>query len=318
MKWTAALDVGGTSIKGALISKEGEIGETLSCPTAPERGEKAMLNDMAELVIKMAKGAGIAVKDLCGLGIGLPGCISADGRTLVFANNLHLAHSEVAKLLEKELYIPVFLDNDANCAALAEQRLGGAKDHENALLLTLGTGVGGGIIVGGKLLAGTYSSPGELGHMVIHKGGEPCTCGRFGCLETYASATALIRETRKAMRENNHSLLWEQAKILDEVDGKTVFDAAEKGDKTAQRVLQEYTENLAEGIGNLVNIFRPSVVLIGGGICAAGDALFVPLREAVKPKCYASEVGVKVPEILPAMLGNKAGLIGAAMLCFER
>ncbi len=199
-------------------------------------------------------------------------------------------------------------------AALGGAKFGAGKGYENVVMLTLGTGVGSGIVAEGKLLEGNKSAGAESGHMVIKAHGEQCTCGRKGCLEAYASATALIRDTKRAMTEHKDSKMWEIG-ALDNVTGKTAFDY-KNTDEYAKKVVEEYIENLAFGITNLANIFRPEVVLIGGGVCAQGDALVQPLQKILDRDIFAGELGPQVPIII-AKLGNSAGLLGAAALLME-
>ena len=213
--------------------------------------------------------------------------------------------------MKKYLGVPVYVTNDANAAALGESFAGAAKQYGSSIFVTLGTGVGGGIIIDGKLFEGNRSAGAEIGHMVIRMGGEKCTCGRKGCFEAYASATALIRQTQNAMRKAPESILWKLAPTPEEVDGKTAFDGLRAGDKTAEKVVNAYIGYLAEGLANLANIFRPEAIVLGGGVCAEGETLLAPLRRKMNRLVYA---GTKYAPVLllTASLGNDAGLVGAA------
>jgi len=209
--------------------------------------------------------------------------------------------------------VPVYVENDANCAALGEVWAGAAKGAESALMVTVGTGIGGGIVIHGKVYSGINGIAGEVGHMTLFPGGEQCACGRRGCWEVYASATALKRQTREAMQANPDSLMWNHAPDLDKVSGKTAFKAQRDGDAAAAQVVERYLYYLSEGLINCVNIFQPEVVCIGGGVSNEGDALLVPLREMVLRDCLSGE-NIRMPRIEAAQLSGEAGLIGAAML----
>ena len=216
------------------------------------------------------------------------------------------------ELLQKYIDKPVYLGNDANVAALGEVVSGAAKGVKNAVMITLGTGVGGGIVIDGKIYEGQHSAGAELGHMMLIHDGEQCSCGRKGCWEAYASATALIRQTKRAMLEHPESIMNQMA-TQDTVSGRTAFDAMRKGDKIAKDVVDKYIIYIAEGLVDIINIFRPEVLIIGGGICNEGDTLLVPLKKFVKEHVYG---GDRNPEqvIEIAKLGNDAGIIGAALV----
>ena len=233
-----------------------------------------------------------------------------------YANNLGWENLHVADIFHEYLPYPVRLTNDANAASLGEAKYGAGKAYENIIMLTLGTGVGGGIILNGKLYEGNEGKGAELGHSVIVVDGEQCTCGRKGCLETYASATALIRETKKAMQTHKRSLMWEVCPDIDLVGGKVPFEAAKQGDKVAIEVLDNYIKYLGEGILNFCNIFRPNVVVLSGGIANAGDYLFDRVNKYIKDRNYGYKMTPEV-KVVPAELGYDSGKIGAAALFFE-
>ena len=220
--------------------------------------------------------------------------------------------------LGEQLGIPVTLCNDANAAAYGEYACGAGKAYRNIVLITLGTGVGSGIIFGGKLFTGELGAGAELGHEVIRMDGEPCACGRRGCFEAYASTSALVRQTKNAMVAHPESKKWELCRgNADNADGRTAFDGMRQGDDTAKEVVERYLGYLAEGIANIVNVFRPQAVLIGGGISAEGEALTLPLQKMVDTKILGRGRYAPVT-IRAASLGNDAGLVGAAMLAKEK
>ena len=316
MNYYAGIDLGGTFVKGGIVDEEGNILVKDKIPTGKERPYAEIAADMAQLVLDLAKKAGISPADVKAAGVGSPGTIDSKNGIIVYSNNIRWEKVPLGAELKKHLGIPVFATNDANAAALGESFAGAAKSYPSSVFITLGTGVGGGIILDNVLFEGNRSAGAEIGHMVIRMGGEKCTCGRKGCFEAYASATALIRQTRNAMAKDKTSKLWEICPNPEGVNGKTAFDGMRAGDKTAEKVVKNYITYLAEGIANLANIFRPDAVVLGGGVCAEGDTLLVPLRRKVNRLLYG---GTKYAPVLVtvAQLGNDAGLVGAARFAMQ-
>lgn len=310
-KYYVGIDLGGTFIKGGIVDDIGNIIVSDKVPTECEKGGAAVIDNIAKLVEALLEKTTLSKEDLCGIGIGVPGMIDSEKGNVIYSNNLNWKDFRIADELTKKIGIKVKIANDANVAVLGEVNFGAAKNKKNVIMLTLGTGVGGGIICNGQLIEGNLSVGAELGHMVIAKGGELCSCGRKGCLEAYASATALIRDTKKAMSSHKDTEMWKIGSI-DKVDGKTAFDFA-SSDKYAKEIVDNYIESLAEGIVNFGNIFRPELVLLGGGVCAQGDELIKPLQKLVNEKIYAGELGPEV-KIAVAKLENSAGILGAASL----
>ena len=309
------IDIGGTSIKGAAVDSNGRVYEKFSMPFVKGEDGKITITKLAELVKEYIAAHHLEDK-IVGIGIGSPGTLDVENGVVNYANNLGWNELPVAKIMNETLPCPIRLTNDANAATLGEAKFGAGKQFESLIMLTLGTGVGGGIIINGKLYEGNQGKGGELGHVVVQVDGEQCSCGRKGCLEAYASATALIRETKKAMRSNKRSLMWEICPDIELVGGKVVFEAAAKGDKNAIEVLNNYVKYLGEGILNYCNIFRPNVVVLSGGIANAGAALFDPLNEYIKARDYGYKATPAV-EVVPAELGYDSGKIGAAALFFK-
>lgn len=307
------IDLGGTNIAAGVVNEEGKIVKSGSVPTKRERNHSEIIKDMAELVKNLISEAGLKNEDVAYIGIGSPGAIDSKNGVVMYANNLNFRMVNVREEMKKHIDLPVYIDNDANCAGLGETKFGGAKGAKNSLTVTLGTGVGGGVVIDGKIFGGTHNVGTELGHMVIVRDGEQCSCGRKGCLEAYASATALINQARSAVARNLDSKILELANgDLSKIEAKTVFDAMHAGDEVAAKVVDNYLEYLAEGIANFINIFEPEVIAIGGGVSRQGDFILVPLREKVYKRVYG---GVTPPvQIKAAELGNDAGIIGAAML----
>lgn len=310
------IDLGGTNIKAGIVDEGQNILREKFVPTLAERQAREVIADMAELVRSILQEESLGFKDVSGIGIGCPGMIDAKNGEVPYSNNLCWEYVPLAALLKKYLNTdcPVKVSNDANCAALGEAKAGAAKGVDNVVLLTLGTGVGGGVISEGRVFEGAHAGGAELGHTTLVMGGEACTCGRKGCVEAYASATALIRDARRETRANPDSLMYALCQgDLKQMNGKIPFDAMEKGDACARTVLERYFDYLAEAIANFVNLFRPDVVLLSGGICNQGKNLTEPLNKRLCRLCFGGERAF-VPEIKCATLGNLAGIIGAANL----
>lgn len=302
------IDVGGTNIKGVVVDRDGKIFAEDNVAAVTGEGLADCITELAE---RLVRSAGTVFSALGGVGVGCPGTVESQSGTVMFAANLKLEKYPLKKLLEEKLGVAVKVCNDANAAAFGEARFGAGKDYSDSITVTLGTGVGGGIIIGGKLFEGYMSAGAEIGHMVINHGGDWCTCGRQGCLEAYCSARALTERTKRAMEEDTSSLMW-KTYTYDTCDGRTAFEYMDC-DRTARQVANWYVKNLACGLTNLANIFRPQAIILGGGVAAQGMRLTIPLQAAVDKEIFggAQYAGVK---IVCAKLGNKAGALGAAAL----
>lgn len=304
------IDVGGTNLKAGLVREDGQILAVERTPLAFENPEQ-FARTLAQLGQSVLHQAGIPASDVVSAGIGIPGAVA--GGDILYTCNIPLRDVPLSRLFRQHLDVPVLLENDANCAAVGEWLCGAGRGTQQFIVVTLGTGVGGGLILNGKLYSGS-GMVGEVGHMVIQHGGAPCNCGRRGCWEAYASATGLIRMTREAMEAHPESLLHTVAAQSGCVEGRTAFDAAVQGDETALTLCRDYVSYLAAGVTNLINILQPEAVAIGGGVAAAPDGLLLtPLREIVERECYPRHTG-QIPRIVRAELGNDAGIIGAALL----
>lgn len=312
MDYRLGIDLGGTNIAAGIVFGDGRLAAKASVPCHPERGAESVMADMAAASRLAAENAGISLSDVAGGGVGIPGVVDRGRGTVLLAANLGWNDVDVRSALTPLLGFFPAIGNDADCAALGECRAGSGSRFGSMLLITIGTGIGGGITSGGRLSGG--NGCGEIGHMVIELGGEPCACGRRGCFERYASASALAAQTRAAAAIHPDSKIWQVCGgRAEEICGKTAFDAAELGDETAREVVSRYTDYLAEGTANLINILRPEAVVFGGGVSRQGEALFAPLRERLVPLVYAAD-RLGMPEICAAALGNDAGIIGAALL----
>ncbi len=306
------IDLGGTNMAAGIVSEKGELLYKKSIPT-PKENADTLIKNMGGLINSICEENNFSSDDIKSVGIGIPGTVDSQSGIIIYANNLDSDNYPIVEKLKEYTNKPIYISNDANVAALGETVAGGAKGYDSVVVVTLGTGVGGGIILNNKIWEGYKSAGAEIGHMVIRADGEECTCGRKGCWEAYSSATALIRDTKRAITKNPDSLMCKLSKEEGKVLGKTAFEAAKMGDKAAQEVVCNYIKYLSEGIANMINIFAPECVLLGGGISYQGDNLLIPLREAVAPLAYGGD-RVEHAEIKCCTLGNDAGIIGAAML----
>lgn len=302
------IDLGGINLAAGLVNDSGEIISRRSVPT-PKTPE-AVAQAIAEHVWGLLADSDGSVKYI---GIGSPGVIDPVNGVVEYWSNLDFHDVPIAEMVAKLTGIPVFVENDASCAALGEYKAGAGKGSRSMLVVTLGTGVGGGAVLDGKLYGGVNNAALEIGHFVIEHNGRLCTCGRRGCFEAYCSATALMKEARKAMDSAPDSVLWEYAGTKEAINGKLIFDAYAVKDPAAVKVVDEFISYLGDGITSLVNIFQPDVVCVGGGIAGAGETLLAPVREILDREDYARHCK-KRTKLIKAMLGNDAGIIGAAML----
>ena len=311
--YSIGIDLGGTNIVSSVVNDRYEIVASAKTATNSPRSAEEIFDDIAKVSFEAIDKAGLTVKDIDSVGLGTPGTVNGDG-VIEFANNLVFNNVPAKQMLIDRLGIEkVYIENDANCAALGEAYAGVGNGAKDFIAVTLGTGVGSGIIVDGKIVNGVNFAGGECGHMVINVDGEQCTCGRKGCWEAYASATALIRQTERAMEENPDSVMHQLAAEEGRVSGRTAFDAMRKGDIAGIKVVDQYIKYVACGLINLVNALQPEVICVGGGICNEGETLMKPLRRYVQAERYSIYSKIQT-KIVKAQLGNDAGVIGAAIL----
>ena len=313
--YTIGIDLGGTNIVASVVDDDYNIIGTSKTPTNSPRSADEIFDDIADVCEEAVKTAGLTMEDIDSVGMGTPGTVNQDG-VIEFANNLAFNNVPARTMLAKRINKPeekVFIENDANCAALGEAYAGCGNGAKDFVAVTLGTGVGSGVIIGGKIVNGVNYAGGECGHMVIVVDGEQCSCGRKGCWEAYASATALIRQTKKAMEEYPDSLTHKLAKEEGKVSGRTAFDAMRLGDIAGIKVVDDYIKYVACGLINIVNALQPEIICIGGGICNEGETLMKPLRRFVQSERYSIHSKIQT-KIVQAELGNDAGVIGAALL----
>ncbi|MBM6921078.1 ROK family protein [Phocea massiliensis] len=314
MKYYIGIDLGGTNIAAGVVNENKEIVAKTSIKTGSGRDVNLIVDDMALAAKTAAEGANLTFDDVEWIGIGAPGTANKATGIIEYSNNLDWYNVPLVSMLEERTGKKVFIENDANAAAYGEYVAGAAKDADSSVMVTLGTGVGGGIVLNNKIYTGFNFAGAELGHSVIVVDGRQCTCGRKGCLEAYASATGLIVTTKEYMEQYKDSAMWDIVEgDISKVNGRTAFDAMRKGDEAGKLVVDEYIKYLACGVTNIINTFQPDILCIGGGISHEGDTLMVPLKEIVAREVY-SRNSARNTEIVAASLGNDAGIIGAALL----
>lgn len=313
IKYRIGIDIGGTNVKFGVVDEDNNLIGKNSIKTQVNLGWEKIIENIGIGVQELLKSRGIEIEECESIGVGSPGVVDHKNGVLIYSNNLKWENVPLIKELNRYIDLPTKASNDANCAALGEVVVGRAKGYKDVVMITLGTGVGGGIVADGKLFEGGVGGV-EIGHMVLVVDGIKCTCGRNGCFESYASATALVREASKAAKENPESLM---NKILsgnlERMNGAIPFEAAQEGDIAGKKVVDNYIKYLGEGIIDMVNIFRPEIILLSGGICNQGKNLTDPLNDYVKKYTYAGS-RIYIPPVEVATLGNDAGLIGAANL----
>ncbi len=304
------IDLGGTNIAAGIV-EDGKIIAKASTPTGKDRPTAEIVADMADLAKRLATESGIDIAKIQAVGIGCPGTIDHKTGVVVYSNNIPMSHYNMAVEFKKHLNLPVAIDNDANCAALGEYMVSG-NNAEVFVLVTIGTGIGGGVVIGGKIFHGFNGAASEPGHITLVSSGRKCTCGKQGCFEAYASATALIADTEQAMLAAPKSAMQKIAEREGKVSGRTAFEAAKVGDKAAKTVVERYVRYLADGIVSIENIFQPEIIAIGGGVSHEGDALIEPVREYVSRNGFNKYL--PKTKIVAAKLANDAGIIGAAAI----
>ncbi len=308
------IDLGGTNIVAGVVDENYKIIATAKRKTNCPRPCEEIVADMAAVALEAIENAGLTADDIESAGVGSPGSIDAENGIVVYSNNIAFFNLKLADMLKEKTGISFFIENDANAAAYGEFIAGAGKGTKDFVMITLGTGVGGGVIANGKIYSGSNGAGAELGHTVINLEGEICSCGRHGCWEAYASATALIRQTKQAMHRYPQSAMWDLVNgDINKVSGRTAFDAMRQGDEAGKMVVDRYVYYISVGVANNINIFQPEILCIGGGISKEGENLTDPINAFVKGENYARNLDKKAV-IKIAQLGNDAGIIGAAYL----
>lgn len=313
MGYVAGVDLGGTNVKIGIVNEEGKVLKNKSIKTLSEEGMERCFTRIWETVKELLGELAVSPEELKGIGIGIPGPVINQRGIGFFANFPWEADEDVAGVMEKISGKPARLENDANVWALAEARYGAAKEAKSSVAITIGTGIGAGICLDGKILGGATGAGGELGHMKLERDGKLCGCGQKGCFEAYASATGLLREAKSRLAVNKNNLLYKmKGNDLDSLEAKDIFDAARAGDAFSLDLVEYEAEYLAYGIGSILNVINPEMVVLGGGVALAGDILLDKVKEKIKK--YALPVAYEKVKLSTAKLGNEAGIIGAAAL----
>lgn len=305
--YVIGIDLGGTNLKAGIVAKDGKIHRRLSVKTNYNADPQTISDQIFKLIHDIIMIAQVKTSDIVGIGLGSPGLIDKRGETILFSPNLpQWRNIPIKEMITKRFVVPCVLENDANAAAWGEKWAGAAREASSVVMITLGTGIGGGIIIDNKLWRGANNVAGEIGHMVIQKGGRKCNCGNYGCIEAYASATAMVRRFKELLRSGTVSLL----KDSDEITAKMINDAALQGDKASLDIIKETGQYLGIALVNIMHIVNPEVIVLAGGMAALGELLMDPVRQLTKQKAF--EASYKDTKIVFSQLGNDAGIIGAA------
>ena len=304
------IDFGGTNIAAGIVDEKGNIIKKDSTPTLKERDSEEIIKDMINISLKVLKDANLTTSDIAGVGVGCPGIVDNKCGVIKHLSNIGMTNFPLRERLSQVFKTRINIENDANAAALGEYKRYG-ENSNSFIFVTLGTGIGGGIIIDGKIYSGFNGAGAEIGHMKIEINGVPCPCGCDGCWEQYASVTALIRNTKEAMDKNPQSMMHKWVKENGKVSGRTAFECAKAGDETAKEVVDNYIKYLATGLISIINVFQPERIVIGGGISKEGDYLLNPIKQIVYDCKYNNYVEKTKIEI--ARLFNDAGIIGAAL-----
>lgn len=305
------IDLGATEIKAGIISENGNIIDKVTISTPVKDGINAVVDSINILIKELIKRNNATIKSIDSIGVGIPGVCNDEG-LIYYAPNLLWNNVPLGNLLREKLNLPIFIENDATVASIGEATNGSTKGIPNSVFITLGTGIGSGIIINNRVFSGSHGIGSEIGHMIVGENFYNCNCGNNGCLETFSSATALIKYTQKLLKGTNNSLILEKINNnMNLLDAKLIFDCAKKGDLIANKAVNRLVKYLAIGIGNIINILDPEVIAIGGGISKAGDYLINKLEKEVPKNIWCKSMNLT--KIVLASLGNDAGIIGSAM-----
>ncbi len=310
--YRVGVDLGGMSIKCGIVNDEGSILYKSSCDTMAEEDNEIIIGNMAKLILALIEESGIDKSEIESVGVGSPGTIDFNNGIVLSAYNLGFENVEIKNQLEKEIDLPVFVENDANCASIAEYYAGNGKGYNSVFTVTIGTGIGGGLVRNGKCDSGSFFTGGEFGHMVIVSNGNQCTCGRYGCFEAYCSATALIKKMQDVCADNEQSILMKLAdNMIENLNPILLFEALELNCHIANKIIDEYNIHLSDALANYINIFEPEIILIGGGISKQGENLLEEVRKLTYEKAFNKKSKVKIET---TKFFNDAGIIGASFL----
>ena len=311
-KYSIGVDVGGTNIKIALVDKTGSIVYSDTVPTRAEMGYEYTINNMKKAISDLIAQTKVAKEDISGIGFGFPGQIDCDNGVVLLAPNIPgWVNVPIAKIIEKEFSIPVKVDNDVRCAALAELNYGAGKGTQNLICITVGTGIGSGLIINGKIVRGAKNVAGEIGHIKLQMHDGPlCGCGDTGCLEAFASGPAIVAMAQEYILGGKSTKYRELANP--DITPYIVAEAAKQGDVVAKRIFEIIGEYIGIGLVSVINLLNPEKIVIGGGVADAGELLFAPIRRTIEQR--AMPIQAKSVQVVHAELGNTAGVIGASLL----
>jgi len=310
------VDIGGTSIKGGMVTKDGKLFDTFKMPVIKNEEPEKNIKKLVTLIEKFIKDYNYKKEEIVGVGVGVPGIIDSTHGIVTYSGNLKWFDLPLKKILEDSLGLPVKITNDANAAALAEAKFGLGNKYKSFLMITLGTGIGSGIVIDGKMYAGNFGKGAEFGHSLLVMDGRQCSCGRKGCLEAYASATALVKDTKIMMELHKDSLMWKISEKYGAVSARVPFEAAKERDPYAIELVDYYVKCLSEGLINYFNTFRPEAVILSGGIAEEGEFLISKIRNY----CQEHDYGIKLcppVDIVKSLIGYDSGKIGAAALFID-
>lgn len=306
-------DLGGTNMGASIVSLDGKILYSNECPTLASESAENVIGRIKNLIANCFEKAKTENLEILSIGIGCPGIIDTDNGIVKYSPNItNWSNVEISKILNQEFQVPVYVDNDVRVAALGEYFFGAGKGYKNILCITIGTGIGGGIILDGKIMRGSSQSMGEIGHITLKKDGPLCGCGNYGCLEALASSIAIIREAKAVIENNGSEIMKNLLANTSELNAKLVTDAYHQGDKEAIRIINEVAEWVGIGLSSVINLINPEVIIIGGGVSMAGDILFNPIKKEIEKR--ALKIPRELVKIVPAQLGNDAGMIGSSTL----
>lgn len=310
--YVIGIDLGGTNLKAGIVDRDGNIHHRLSIRTDNNADPQTISNQIFELIVKVGAGLKPAPTNIIGVGLGSPGLVDKKGETILFSPNLPLWRNiPIKRMVSERFSVPCVLENDANAAAWGEKWVGAGKEADSLVMLTLGTGIGGGIIINNKLWRGVNNVAAEIGHMVIQMDGPKCSCGNYGCIEAYASATSMVRRFKESLKNGVPSSL----KDAGEITAKMINDAAFQGDKASLDVIKETGHYLGVALVNIMHVLNPEVIVLTGGMIGSGDLLMNPIKQVIKEKAF--EASAKETKIVFSQLGNDAGIIGAAGCLLE-
>lgn len=306
-------DLGGTNMGASIVSLDGKILYSNECPTLASESSENVIGRIKNLITNCFEKAKTENLEILSIGIGCPGIIDTDNGIVKYSPNItNWSNVEISKILNQEFHVPVYVDNDVRVAALGEYFFGAGRGYKNILCITIGTGIGGGIILDGKIMRGSSQSMGEIGHITLKKDGPLCGCGNYGCLEALASSIAIIREAKVVIENNGSEIMKNLLANTGELNAKLVTDAYHQGDKEAIRIINEVAEWVGIGLSSVINLINPEVIIIGGGVSLAGDILFNPIKKEIEKR--ALKIPRELVKIVPAQLGNDAGMIGSSTL----